>query len=192
MKHRLTAIATTGAIVSALIFAPLSVVKAQTSSKLPTNILVAAAPKGNLLQNVPISYSTTLADGRTFVANSLSVTQLNYQNGQLLVSGVLKGTLVALDGTTTTITQTLTNIVATLTGGGNPNVCDILFLDLGPISLDLLGLTIDLSQITLDVNAVAGSGNLLGNLLCALVGLLDQGGALAGITNIINQINSLL
>jgi hypothetical protein len=192
VKHRLTAIATTGAIVSALIFAPLSVVKAQTSSKLPTNILVAAAPNGNLLQNVPISYSTTLADGRTFVANSLSVTQLNYQNGQLLVSGVLKGTLVALDGTTTTITQTLTNIVATLTGGGNPNVCDILFLDLGPISLDLLGLTIDLSQITLDVNAVAGSGNLLGNLLCALVGLLDQGGALAGITNIINQINSLL
>jgi hypothetical protein len=51
--------------------------------------------------------------------------------------------------------------------------CDILFLNLGPLHLDLLGLTVDLSEVTLDINAVPGAGNLLGNLLCALTGLLD-------------------
>ena len=54
-----------------------------------------------------------------------------------------------------------------------PQVCDILFLDIGPIFLEVLGLEVDLSEIVLDINAVAGPGNLLGNLLCALVGLLD-------------------
>lgn len=51
--------------------------------------------------------------------------------------------------------------------------CPILFLELGPLFLDLLGLQVSLSQITLDITAVAGPGNLLGNLLCAVAGLLD-------------------
>jgi hypothetical protein len=52
--------------------------------------------------------------------------------------------------------------------------CQILELDIGAIHLDLLGLVVDLSPISLDVTAVPGAGNLLGNLLCALVGLLDD------------------
>ena len=52
-------------------------------------------------------------------------------------------------------------------------VCDILFLFLGPIFLDLLGLEVTLLPVVLDVNARPGPGNLLGNLLCALAGLLD-------------------
>lgn len=51
--------------------------------------------------------------------------------------------------------------------------CPILFLELGPLFLDLLGLQVSLSKITLDITAVAGEGNLLGNLLCAIAGLLD-------------------
>lgn len=47
--------------------------------------------------------------------------------------------------------------------------CDILFLDLGPI--DLLGLVRNLSEVTLDLDARQSSGNLLGNLLCAVVNL---------------------
>jgi hypothetical protein len=49
----------------------------------------------------------------------------------------------------------------------------------GPVSLNLLGLAVYLSDcdqfgpVTVDVYAVPGEGNLLGNLLCALVGLLD-------------------
>ena len=70
--------------------------------------------------------------------------------------------------------------------------CDVLFLDLGPISLDLLGLTLDLSQVVLDVNAVTGPGNLLGNLLCALLGLLDITALLTSITQLLETINNIL
>lgn len=55
----------------------------------------------------------------------------------------------------------------------NGGECPILFLELGPLFLDLLGLEVSLSQITLDITAVTGEGNLLGNLLCAVAGLLD-------------------
>jgi hypothetical protein len=67
--------------------------------------------------------------------------------------------------------------------------CGILHLDLGPLTLDLLGLQIDLSRIVLDITAEAGAGNLLGNLLCAVAGLLDNPGGLA---KLLNQILSIL
>ncbi len=58
--------------------------------------------------------------------------------------------------------------------------CDILHLVLGPLDLDLLGLQVHLDKIVLDIVAATGAGNLLGNLLCAITGLLD-GGPLAGL-----------
>ncbi len=61
--------------------------------------------------------------------------------------------------------------------------CAILHLDIGPISLDLFGRQVNLSRIVLDVTAQAGAGNLLGNLLCAVAGLLDQPGGLARLLN---------
>ena len=42
-----------------------------------------------------------------------------------------------------------------------------------PSDLDLLGLQIHLSQVELTIVAEPGPGNLLGNLLCAIAGLLD-------------------
>jgi hypothetical protein len=56
----------------------------------------------------------------------------------------------------------------------------------------VLGLQVDLSQIVLDIDAVSGSGNLLGNLLCQLVSLLDGSGLLTNIVQIIEQINAIL
>ena len=70
--------------------------------------------------------------------------------------------------------------------------CNVLFLDLGPLHLDLLGLTVDLSQVILDVNAVTGPANLLGNLLCALLGLLDITALLTAITQLLEMINNIL
>ena len=49
--------------------------------------------------------------------------------------------------------------------------------------LDLLGLVVDLAPIHLDVTAVPGAGNLLGNLLCAVAGLLDPNTFLADFLN---------
>lgn len=56
-----------------------------------------------------------------------------------------------------------------------PNAtCTILNLVLAPIDINLLGLRVQTSTITLVVSAEEAPGNLLGNLLCAIVGLLDR------------------
>lgn len=69
--------------------------------------------------------------------------------------------------------------------------CDVLFLNIQPITLNLLGLEVLTSPITIDVNAIPGEGNLLGNLVCSLAGLLDgTPDAIAEITDQLNQILS--
>ena len=54
----------------------------------------------------------------------------------------------------------------------------MLNLVLGPLDLNLLGLEVHLDKVVLDIIAVTGAGNLLGNLLCAVAGLLDGTGVL--------------
>jgi hypothetical protein len=54
-----------------------------------------------------------------------------------------------------------------------PNACEVLNLVLGPIRLNLLGLVVRTNQINVRIDAVPGPGNLLGNLLCAITGILD-------------------
>lgn len=149
-----------------------------------------AAQPGSGMGSLPVT--GTLADGGTFTGTVSDLTASVNDAGDLVVSGVIGGTATAADGTVTQITDQAFTTTATLTGGSGDS-CDILFLDLGPLNLDLLGLTVDLSEITLDVNAVPGAGNLLGNLLCAITGLLDNtGGATNGIANLLNQVFSLL
>jgi len=69
--------------------------------------------------------------------------------------------------------------------------CDVLNLVLGPLHLDLLGLVVDLNQLVLDITAVPGGGNLLGNLLCGVLGLLDIPGAIAAIVQLVGNLNPL-
>ena len=73
--------------------------------------------------------------------------------------------------------------------------CDILNLVLGPLDLNLLGLEIHLQRVVLDIVAVAGAGNLLGNLLCSVAGLLDGtplAGLLGQLQTLLNQILAAL
>jgi hypothetical protein len=65
--------------------------------------------------------------------------------------------------------------------------CRILHLELGPLDLNLLGLRIQLSRVVLDITAERGPGNLLGNLLCAIAGLLN-GNPTAGLVALLNRI----
>ena len=122
---------------------------------------------------------------------SVQVTKLEYIGGKLLVTGAL------LDASGNII-DTFTRDEATLTSDGSPTAptCRILELDLGAIHLDLLGLVVDLAPVHLDIVAQSGPGNLLGNLLCALVNLLNGvgsgGGLLAALTSLLAQINALL
>jgi hypothetical protein len=137
----------------------------------------------SFLSNIPVS--GTLSDATAFTG-TLTVTRLAYDQatGSLLVSGVLRDA-------TGRVVATIRNVEAQLfdPDGGT---CDILILDIGPIHLDLLGLVVDLSAIHLEITGQTGQGELLGNLLCALAGLLDPPGPLSQILDIIRQINDLL
>jgi len=126
------------------------------------------------------------------------------------VTGLISGTETFLDGTTATITDQVVTTTATLKKGSEVSStgtsyqfasssmyhftasCGILLLDLGPLHLDLLGLVVDLNEVILNITGQTGAGNLLGNLLCALTGLFDIPGAIAGIINLIDRINDLL
>ena len=92
------------------------------------------------------------------------------------------------------VTQPFVNAPATLTESGAPTspVCQILNLDIGRIFLNLLGLEVDIAPISIDIRGRTGPGNLLGNLLCALAGLLDPPGPLAAILQLIDRINAIL
>ena len=98
--------------------------------------------------------------------------------GQLVANGLLTGVVTTATGATTSVVRTVA-----LPAAVTQATCDILHLDLGPLSLDLLGLQIDLSQIVLDITAQSGPGNLLGNLLCGVANLLNGGTGLADLLN---------
>lgn len=98
--------------------------------------------------------------------------------------GTLIGTLTNGAGQTQSVV--LPNISVPVTAATAS--CPILSLTLGPLHLDILGLVIDLNQINLNITAQPGPGNLLGNLLCDVANLLNNGGPLTSITNLLNQL----
>jgi hypothetical protein len=100
------------------------------------------------------------------------------QNGQLTAVGVVSGTLTSATGVVTSVLQNVAFPAAVANAA-----CDILHLDLGPLSLNILGLQVDLSRVVLDITAQPGPGNLLGNLLCAVANLLNNPNGLAQLLN---------
>lgn len=135
-----------------------------------------------------IPVTGTLANGGTFTG-TLDITRFAVRNGSLVAIGSLTGTLTDVLGN---VIGTVTNIPITLPVASLQGTCDILHLELGPLDLNLLGLVVHLDQVVLDITAQSGAGNLLGNLLCAIAGLLDNGGSLQGIARLLNQILSIL
>jgi hypothetical protein len=126
---------------------------------------------------------TGTGSGGSFAGN-FEIRRFVAQDGVVYASGLLTGTVSTATGVLGTIAKT---ILIPVTIGDN--TCDILHLDLGPLSLDLLGLQIDLSRIVLDITAQAGAGNLLGNLLCGVANLLNDP---SGLARLLNSILSIL
>ena len=129
----------------------------------------------NQITNIPVRGTTAAGD---VFRGRLDINRFRVLNGQLVAVGDLTGTVKnALGDVITTVDRTVRLPVAI----GAASSCDILHLTLGPLDLNLLGLVVHLDRVKLDITAAPGPGNLLGNLLCAIAGLLDQGLNLNGV-----------
>jgi len=117
-------------------------------------------------------------------AGTFNIQQFANQNGNLVAIGTLVGTLTNAAGQITSVV--INNVTAPVTAATGS--CSILSLTLGPLHLDLLGLVIDLNQVNLNITAQPGPGNLLGNLLCDVANLLNGGGVLGNLSNLLNQL----
>jgi hypothetical protein len=145
------------------------------------------------------SYQGTWTDkqGRTGAAK-VDIVPKSFSNvgGKLMMRSAVTTTLQGARGSVPHTKMMSLPVQKATTGamasGVTAATCDILNLVLGPLHLNLLGLEVHLNQVVLDIVAVSGAGNLLGNLLCAVAGLLDGGGALGQIAGLLNQILAIL
>jgi hypothetical protein len=143
--------------------------------------LALAAPTSSFAaqpaQSIAIPVVGTVADGSSF-SGVFNLTRFAVQNGQVVAVGTVSGLLTSPTGVITSVLKALSVPISATQAS-----CDILHLDLGPLFLDVLGLQVNLSRVVLDITAVPGAGNLLGNLLCAVAGLLDNPSGLSRVLN---------
>ena len=141
----------------------------------------------------------TFGDGGK-LGGTFTPSRFAQKDGGIVATGVLHGVLTNADGSSAgTADAPVTLPVQLPTGSSSgaaaaPQVaCNILHLVLGPLDLNLLGLAVHLNTVVLDITANSGPGNLLGNLLCAVAGLLDGASLPLGqITALLNGILALL
>ena len=177
-----------------------SVVDDASSSKAAAK--VAKAKGQDVVTAAAVPVTGTATDGSA-VAGMFQVQKFRQHKGVLYAVGNITGTLG-----TQAVNQ---KVMLPVTGASNPaqpqgltqpmqpvptpGACDILTLALGPLDLDLLGLRVALDEVNLLIEAIPGAGNLLGNLLCGVAGLLDGGlgGGLGGLLqNLLDSIADLL
>jgi hypothetical protein len=114
---------------------------------------------------IPLTGTFTDALGGTgHFVGTFSVQRFAQDNNQIVAVGTLTGTLT--DSVGTVLGSIVRTISLILNSAATQASCEILHLELGPLDLNLL----------------------LGNLLCAIANLLNAGGALAQIINLLNQI----
>jgi hypothetical protein len=163
-----------------------------------------SAANGTVAKNAQGKMKSTVI-GKTAGGGKLggTFTPLKFKNvdGVPMVRGVLDGVITHGDGSTSKFTAIRSLEVrkinghkladATVSAGQlSQPVCRILTLVLGPLDLNVLGLRVQLNRVELRITAIPGPGNLLGNLLCAIAGLLDGGlgGLLGQLIDLLNEI----
>ena len=181
MLHRFSHVAALVTLVGSLLTIPAADALAQGGN-----------PNRNRL-DVPVS---GIVQGVGTVTGTYGISRFAIRNGGLVATGQLTATVT---DTTGTVVQTIvTNVsvpIMNATSGASLlpiGSCNILNLILGPLHLDLLGLQIDLNQVILNITAQAGAGNLLGNLLCAITGLLDAGALGPFLVGLLNTLLGVL
>ena len=123
------------------------------------------------------------------------------RNGRVVVQGDLHAVMTRSNGQVVgrpsrhNVTMVVANRAAQPRAQAQA-ACNILHLVLGPLDLNLLGLAVHLDKVVLDITANSGSGNLLGNLLCAVAHLLDNSGLsltqLLNLSSLLSRITGIL
>ena len=146
----------------------------------------------------------TLQNGKGSVSGIFNVKKFVGRDGQLMAVGKFIGTItdgagrvhagskqIALPVTTEEAgaAQPSTQRLAPAAAATDALSCQVLDLVLGPLDLTLVGLKVPLDTVHLNITAQGGPGNLVGNLLCAVAGLLDGG---TGLNGILNQLTGIL
>lgn len=121
-----------------------------------------------------------------------TITNISLLNGQLVASGIATATIHGRN-----FTSSFSNVPVNISLAQNQSNavtgCPVLDLALGPINLDLLGLIVQTSPICLDISGTPNSG-VLGDLLCSVSTLLNQGLPLGQILSGLNagELSTLL
>jgi hypothetical protein len=147
---------------------------------LPPTGALAAPGGGRLVQNI-----TFLLNGEE-TEGILTIRNFTPSQQQLFANGTLSFTDPAGIGRQVPVRLPVNDITTQQDGG----TCQILFLDLGPLHLELLGLIIDISQIIISITADPTAG-ILGSLLCAIANLFDLGD-FQQVANLLRQLLDLL
>jgi hypothetical protein len=151
---------------------------------------------GLIVETSPICLTVTAFDGGGLLGDLLCAVA-NLLNGGLTLDQILAGEGLTdpLTGVTLALSpaqveqllegladllnaglaELIDAILAAILPGVGGNSCDVLHLELGPLTLNLLGLEVilddcDEGPVVVDIDAERGQGNLLGNLLCGLLG----------------------
>jgi hypothetical protein len=159
--------------------------------------------------SLPFSAPALVNGATSVVTGTFEVNRFENHDGKVWAVGTVIATVPDGNGLRSVITPASLPVDTSASGASaaaanaNPQAavaqaaaCGILHLVLGPLDLNVLGLVVHLDQVVLDISAAPGPGNLLGNLLCAIAGLLDGGTPLqqllTQLTNLLNQLIAAL
>jgi len=153
----------------------------------------------NKMRNVPVA--GTAAGGKVF-RGTVNIVNFQNINGRLMAIANLNGRLLGPAGAVLgRVSDVRVRMPVGLSDGTNVHTsvsanaaaaCDILHLHLGALDLNLLGLVVHLDPVRLDITAQPGPGNLLGNLLCAISGLLDNTNVNDVLVNLLRAVLQIL
>jgi hypothetical protein len=127
-------------------------------------------------------------------AGTLSVQKFSERDGQLVAIGMVSGTLTTSEGTFTSLSGPMQfpvgdprSVRSASAAAGNAQVtpqqaatCQILHLEVGAITFNVLGLQVTTQPIAIDLSGVSGGTNVLGQLICTI---LEAVGSIVGLLN---------
>ena len=148
-----------------------------------------------LSQKVSGTWTEEATGGSGAFKGTLTITEFEQRGDDLWALGAIDGNAKKFGKFTDTFAS---QVVGASVDGGDAAAaggramlqnapCQILFLELGPIFLNVLGLVIEVPDpIVIDIRAEPGL--LLGDLLCAIANLLDGGSPLGFLADLLNQL----